>query len=191
MPQAQRRLLSEAEYLAFEQQSSSRHEYLAGEIYAMTGGTLRHNRIIGNLHLALSLILRGKPCQIFFTDVKLRIAATKAYYYPDILVTCSSDRLNLADDAQSVDAPILLVEVLSPTTETVDRREKLAAYRQIPSLQEYVLVRQDVPRVEVFRRQGDIGWIVMNHGPGDTLEWTSVGLSLPIANLYEGCEIRV
>ena len=123
---AQRALLSEADYLAREEESRIRHEYVNGEMYAMSGGSQRHNRIAINAVSALLAGLRGKPCQVFMNDVKLHIARDNAYYYPDVVVVCG-ESYRMADDAQSVTDPLLVVEVLSPSTESIDRREKLAA----------------------------------------------------------------
>jgi Uma2 family endonuclease len=185
---AERHTLTEAEYLAFEASASIRHEFVAGEAYAMAGGTLRHNRIAGNAYIALSLALKGKPCQVFMSDVKLHVARDSAYYYPDVMVACG-EQAAAANDAQVVTDPVLVVEVLSPTTEATDRREKLAAYRRLPALVEYVLISQDARQVEIYRRQGDINWLYIAYEPGDTVEFASVGVSLPLAELYAGTDV--
>ena len=187
MQLAEKQTLSEAEYLAFEETSPFRHEYVGGEAYAMSGGTLRHNRISLNAASLLLARLAGKPCQVFMSDVKLRVARDSAYYYPDVMVTCSQ-QATAANESQVVSDPVLVVEVLSPTTEATDRREKLHAYRHLPSLQEYALVSQDTQQVEVYRRQGDINWLYITYEPGDTVEFASVGVTLPISELYEGTD---
>lgn len=186
MQTAEKLHYSEAEYLAFEDAAPFRHEFVGGEVYAMSGGSQRHNKIAGNAYISVTLGLRGRPCQTFINDVKLRIASLGDYYYPDLMVACGHQAAN---ESQVVEDPVLVMEVLSPTTEAIDRREKLHAYRRVPSLQEYVLVAQDRQQVEVYRRQGDIGWLYVTFEPGDTVEFTSVGLSFPIAELYAGTDI--
>jgi Uma2 family endonuclease len=185
---AQRHLLSEAEYLAAEEQSPIRHEYMAGEVYAIAGGSLRHNRIAGNTYVALSLGLRGTPCQAFVSDVKLHVAHDNAYYYPDVMAACN-EASPLVGEEQIVASPLLVIEVLSPSTETIDRREKLAAYRRLPSVMEYVLISQDRQQVEIYRRQGDIGWLYLSFEAGESVEFASVALSLPIDELYAGTDV--
>jgi Uma2 family endonuclease len=185
---AQRILLSEAEYLASEEQNSIRHEYMAGELYAMAGGSQRHNRIALNTASALLSGLRGMPCQAFMSDVKLHVVHDNAYYYPDVMVACN-EASPLAGEEQIVADPLLVVEVLSPSTETIDRREKLAAYRRVPSVMEYVLISQDKQQVEIYRRQGDIGWLYLSFDAGETIEFSSVALALPIGELYAGTDV--
>ncbi|MDW8323133.1 MAG: Uma2 family endonuclease [Burkholderiales bacterium] len=184
----QRPLLTEAEYLQAEAASPVRHEYVAGEVYALSGGSLRHNRITLNLAVGLMSRLQGKPCQIFVSDVRLKVAAADAYYYPDLLVVCGA-RGRLADATQTVEDPVLIVEVLSPASEVIDRREKLAAYRRLASLREYALVSQDARRVEVYRRSGDIGWLYLDYAGVEAVEFASVEVTLPLAELYAGTDV--
>lgn len=176
---------SEADYLAMEAQSPVRHEYVAGQIYAMTGASLRHNVIALNLATALRTHLRGSPCRAFFSDARLHIAKQQSYYYPDVMVTCDPRHLQLTSADTLIETPRLIVEVLSISTEATDRREKLLAYRSLPSLLEYVLVSQEAPRIEVHRRQGDIGWEVVILSPGDAVEFASVELRTDFAAIYE------
>jgi len=188
MQLAEKPTLSEAGYLAFEETSPLRHEYVGSEAYAMSGGTLRHNRISLNAASLLLARLAGKPCQVFMSDVKLHVARDSAYYYPDVMVACA-EQASAANDAQVVSDPLLVVEVLSPSTEATDRREKLHAYRRLPALQEYALISQDTQQVEIYRRQVDIGWLYITYEPGDTVEFASVGVTLPIAELYAGTDV--
>ncbi len=185
---AERHVLTEAEYLAMEEKSPLRHEFVAGEAYAMTDGTLRHNRIALNVAVALLERLREKPCQVFINDVKLKVAPDNAYYYPDVMVVCT-DLSAAADKSQVVSNPVLVIEVLSEGTEAIDRREKMIAYRRLPSLQEYVLISLDEQRVEIFRRRGDITWLDITYEPGDAVEFAAVGVTLPIADLYAGTDL--
>ena len=178
------RLLDESEYLTLEARSPVRHEYVAGEIFAMTGASVRHNIIAGNLYTALRTHLRGSPCRALMEGVKLYLKKERSYFYPDVMVTCESRLLELDAQMQIVDSPTLIIEVLSPSTEGIDRREKLRAYRTLPSLKEYALVSQDACRVELHRRRGDIGWDIITFEPGDMVELASVELALPIAEVY-------
>lgn len=188
MGHAQRTLPSAADYLAAEAQSQTRHEYVNGEVFAMAGGSQRHNRIALNTASALLSGLRGTPCQVFMSDVKLHVACDNAYYYPDIMVACGESS-RIAGEAHSVADPSLIIEVLSPTTENIDRREKLASYRRLTSLTEYVLISQDRQQVEIYRRQGDIGWLYLSFEADDHMELASVGFTVPITGLYAGTDM--
>lgn len=187
---AQHRLLSEADYLALEEQSPIRHEYVDGELYAMAGGSQRHNRIALNTASALLSGLRGTPCQVFMSGVKLRVAHDNAFYYPDVVAACN-EASPLAGEEKIVADPFLVMEVLSPSTETTDRREKLAAYRRVSSVKEYVLVSQDRQQVEIYRREGDIGWLYLSFEAGETVGFSSFGMALPIGKLYAGTDVAV
>ncbi|MFN3715830.1 MAG: Uma2 family endonuclease [Thiobacillus sp.] len=124
---------SESDYLEGESVSAIRHEYVAGEVFAMAGGSKAHNTISGNVFALLRAALRGSDCQTFIADMRVRIATQSSYYYPDVTVTCAPG--DLAADAPNdyIASPCLIVGVLSPTTEAIDRREKMLAYRQIGS----------------------------------------------------------
>ena len=176
--------LDEGEYLALEARSPVRHEYIAGEIFAMTGASIRHNIIALNIATALRTHLRGTPCRALMEGVKLYLKKERSYFYPDVMVTCEPRLLELDAQVQVVDSPVLIVEALSPSTEGIDRREKLRAYRTLPSLKEYAMVSQDTCKVELHRRRGDIGWDIITFEPGDTVELASVELALPIADVY-------
>lgn len=141
--------MSEAEYLAFEEASPTRHEFAAGGVFAMDGVSQRHNHIASNLAIVLMTVFRDKPCQVFMSDVKLNVANDNAYYYPDVMATRAEPAV-AANESQVVTDPVLIIEVLSPGTETIDRREKLHAYRHLPALQEYALISQDQQQVETI-----------------------------------------
>jgi Uma2 family endonuclease len=172
--------ITPAEYLSGELLSEVRHEYVAGQVFAMVGATRAHNVIALNIATFLHGGLRGKPCQAFIADMKVRSDAVDAYYYPDVAVSCETAR------AQStfLREPLLIVEVLSASTETIDRREKRLAYQAIPSLQEYLLVAQEAPRVEVFRREQEGGWLLETYGAGETVQFRSIELELPMELIY-------
>lgn len=177
--------ISEEDYLALEAQSPSKHEYVAGSIYAMTGASLRHNLVALNIAALLRGHLRGTPCRTFMSDAKLRVAKIHGYYYPDVMVTCDPRHQNISPADNVVDTPRLVVEILSQSTEATDRREKLLAYRSLPSLLEYMLVSQDEASIEIHRRQGDIGWQIITLSPGDPVELSSVEIITDFAAIYE------
>lgn len=169
------------EYLAREARARVRHEYVAGQVYAMAGASEAHNTIALNLASRLREHLRGGPCRVFISDMKVRVEAADAFYYPDVLVTCDP-----ADAGQYVkERPCLIVEVTSPSTAMIDRREKLLAYRGLPTLEEYVLIDSTAHRVEVYRRDAQ-GWEVEMPGEGEALSLESVGCRIPFDAIYEG-----
>ena len=171
------------EYLAGELQSKDRHEYLGGVVYAMAGASDDHNIISLNLASVLRAHLRGKRCQVFMADVKLRvqISAEDVFYYPDVMVTC--DPRNT--DAYFKRFPQVLMEVLSPQTEPTDRREKFLSYIQIETLEEYVLVAQDKLEVTVFRRANKWQPEIVQK-PEEQLRLNSLAFTLPLDLVYEG-----
>jgi len=173
----------EAAYLSNEQTETVRHEYVDGEVFAMAGTSKRHGTLALNSAIALRQHLRGKPCGVWMADMKVRVAADSAYYYPDVVVTCHPQ--DLAPDAQKdyVEAPTLLLEVLSDSTEPVDRREKLLSYRRLPSLHEYVLIDQNKPWVEVYRRT-EQGWTQDIYEAGEIVDLASVELQVSMHDLY-------
>jgi Uma2 family endonuclease len=182
--------ISEEEYQRFEARSPVRHEYVSGEVFAMTGGSLRHNRIALNVATVLGNHLRRGPCQVFANDVRLRVAKAHAYYYPDLLVACATRDKEFDMTATQLDDAVLVIEVLSASTEATDRREKLIAYRTLPGLVEYVLISQDCARVETHRRRGDIGWERIEYAGVETMHLASVALDLDMRDVYEGVPVE-
>lgn len=173
-------LLSPEEYLERELVAAVKHEFVDGSVYAMAGASDRHNLVAGNFFAILQAHMPDR-CQVFMTDMKLRVEAKTAtlFYYPDVFASCSEDdRAN----AYFREQPILIIEVLSPSTERVDRTEKFDAYRLIPSLQEYVLADQDMPKIEVFRRSN--AWAREEFYPDDSFTLESAGLNLTVAQVY-------
>lgn len=139
------------EYLAFEREAEFKHEFVGGQIYSMAGASRKHGLISGDVFADVKRHLRGKPCEAFINDMKVHIipGSDEIFYYPDIVVTCDErDRTT----AHHIAHPKLVIEVLSPTTDRIDRREKLFAYMQIPELEEYVLIEQDFPEAKIYRR---------------------------------------
>ncbi len=178
--------LSVAEYLEGELHSQVRHEYVAGRVFAMVGTSRAHNTIAINIATALRPHLRGGSCRVFMSDLKVRVEKTNAFYYPDIAVTC-----HVADThSHYLTHPCLVVEVLSPTTEGIDRREKLLAYQTLDSLKEYVLIAQETMRVEVYRRDEAGGWWVDTYNAGnEAVHLASVELTVPMAAVYEEVDV--
>ncbi|MGB6294731.1 MAG: Uma2 family endonuclease [Rivularia sp. (in: cyanobacteria)] len=177
------------EYLELEQTSEIRHEYICGQVFAMSGGSKEHNTITLNIASRLRFNLRGGFCSVFMADMKVNIQLankniqnTKSiYYYPDVVVSCDADD----NDRFSLDYPCLIIEVLSPSTEITDRREKLAHYRNLSSLQEYVLVSQNEVKVEVYQKDSQGNWSLTILGKDNELHLNSIGLTLTMAEVYE------
>lgn len=171
--------ISIEEYLEGEEVSEIRYEYIDGEVYAMAGVSQSHSRITGNIFTALSNHLRDSQCEPYSENIKVRTDA--AFYYPDILVTCEGEFNNKYFSEE----PILIVEVISPSTERIDRHEKLHAYLDMPSVLEYVIVEQEKIEVEIHRRQPDENWITYFYTHTDT-EFTleSVNLTLQLSEVY-------
>ena len=176
---APKHFISEQEYLDGEQHSELRHEYIDGQVYAMTGASDRHGLILNALAYALTPAARRKGCQLFTSDMKLRLemGGKTVFYYPDLLLSCDpQDR-----EPYFRRLPCLIVEVLSESTARIDRREKLLAYQGLPGLQAYLLVEQDARRVELYRRAND--WCVEYHDEGEV--WLDcLEMALPLADVY-------
>ncbi|HEX3719468.1 MAG TPA: Uma2 family endonuclease [Verrucomicrobiae bacterium] len=176
-------LVSVEDYLAAEETSEIRHEYLGGLVYAMAGETTTHNQIVGNLYLAIRNHLKNKPCRVYMSDIRVNfdIRDDEYFYYPDIVVTCDKRDTH----PRFVRHPRLIIEVLSESTERIDKREKFFAYTGMPSLDEYVLVAQNAPEITLFRRSSD--WKAEKiSGTKATASLRSLKLSLPLSAVYEG-----
>ena len=171
--------LSHEEYLEMELTSPVKHEYVAGFIYAMTGTTDVHNIIAGNIYLALRNHLKGSPCRVFMADVKAKLDQSDAYYYPDVMVSCEK-----SPNPYYREQPSLIVEVLSSSTAKFDAGDKRRDYQSLPSLQEYGLVSADCMDVRLWRRV-ESGWAVTIYTDGMRIPLDSVGLEIPIEQVYE------
>jgi Uma2 family endonuclease len=178
--------LSPADYLEREQKSPIKYEYLDGEIYAMSGATRRHNLIAANfLGRAWNGAAKRQGCQVFGSDMKVYVETHNSFYYPDLSVCCDPDDRN----ELFLSRPCFIVEVTSPSTLGIDRREKRASYTSIESLREYVIVDQDRMRVELYRRE-EGGWRgYLLDQPNDTVESSCLGLRLTLNEIYEGVEL--
>jgi Uma2 family endonuclease len=178
------RRLTEAEYLAFERTANSRNEFFEGEVFAMAGGTLRHSLIATNTGRELGNRLKNSPCVPYNADLRLKVTATGLFTYPDLSVICGAPELVKGTD-DTVINPTLLVEVLSDSTEAYDRGKKFEHYRQIVTLQEYLLVSQKEPRIEQYVRQRDRRWL-LNEAAGleKVLPLPSLQIEISLAEVF-------
>ena len=188
MAQVLHALIDLYDYLALDQASDLRHEYVGGYVHAMTGGSMRHNRIAGNIYSALLPRLAGTNCQAFINDIKLHVQAAGSVYYPDVFIYCGSA---VAGPQNMVTDATLIVEVLSESTAVIDRREKLAAYQKLPSLRSYWVVSQEEMRIEQHARGADGRWsLTLLTQAADALAAAGVpGAPLALRELYAGTDI--
>jgi Uma2 family endonuclease len=169
-------------YLALERESGSKLEYLDGVVRAMAGGSIEHGRLASRFDRLLGAALVDRPCEAFSSDTKVRIDASNRTTYADLAVVCGTLERS-AQDPEAIANPVILVEVLSSSTEAYDRGEKFRHYRRLASLREYVLVAQDEPLVEVWRRDGD-AWRVHEHGPGEVVRLEACDAEIAVDALY-------
>lgn len=179
--------LSVEEYLAFEREATEKHEYYKGEVFAMSGAGRRHNIISSNLIIALGNRLKGKPCRPFGSDMRLHIPQNTLFTYPDVAVYCGEMETTFDDNALQ---PVVIIEILSPSTKNYDRGEKFKLYRDIPSLREYILVDAESISVEVFRLNATKHWELEEYNSADVhLEIPALNLSIPIHEIYDGTKL--
>ncbi len=181
--------LSPEQYLAIERAAETRSEYFRGEMFAMTGASRFHNLIAGNVGRRLNEQFDDRPCEVYQTDMRVKVSPTGLYTYPDIVVTCEHPKF----EDSSVDTllnPQVLFEVLSPSTESWDRGKKFGNYRRIDSLREYVLISQDRMLVEKFARLPDGEWLLSEvSSPDDRLVLDSVSCSIRLSDIYAKVEL--
>ncbi|MGH7577143.1 MAG: Uma2 family endonuclease [Longimicrobiales bacterium] len=176
--------ISAEEYLQFERSSEQRHEYFAGQVFPMPGGSRKHNLIVGNLIIEIGMQLRGRPCEVYPSTMRVRIPATGLYTYPDVTVLCKTPRLEDSHNDTLLN-PTLLIEVLSPSTERYDRGRKAEHYRRIDSLEEYLLVSQGELRIERYARHSDERWLLTEaSGIEASLELRSIDCVLALRDVY-------
>ncbi|MFM9266519.1 Uma2 family endonuclease [Tychonema sp. BBK16] len=176
------------EYLEAEVNSQDRHEFINGEIVLMAGGTPNHNEITSILNAILRVSLKGKPYSIFASDQRLWVPQLNNYTYPDVMVVAKPIQLQ-SGRTDTITNPVLIAEVLSKGTRAYDRDDKFAAYRSIPSFQEYLLIDQYRLRVEQYSKTDANKWIFSEYGViGDRLMLTSVQVEISVADLYENIE---
>lgn len=181
-PAHRRHRYSYADYLAHEEGSSDKHEFLAGDIYPMAGGTPEHAALSVAVSTLLSNQLSGKACRVFSSDLRIRVTATGLATYPDVTVVCGELERD-PDSRVTVTNPTVIVEVSSDGTEEWDRTEKLEHYQHIPSLKECLLVSHSKHQLELWRREGS-GWIQSQAGRGETISLSSVGCTLVVDEVY-------
>jgi Uma2 family endonuclease len=170
------------DYLQWESGQSEKHEYVAGEVFAMAGARREHVVVSLNIAAAFKQALRGSGCQTYIADMKLRVEAADAFFYPDVMVSCS------AQDRRAglyLSEPKLIVEVLSDSTAAFDRGGKFAAYRNLPSLQEYVIIDIESRRVECFRRTGENGWLLQDYIGEQICQFAAIGVTMTLAEVFE------
>ena len=171
------------EFLAWDKTQTVKHEFVRGEVFAMAGASERHIAVVGNLYVALRNHLRGTPCRPLPSEMKLRVEAADCFYYPDLMVTCGEAAAE--HQHQKTDA-VLVVEVLSPSTAAIDRGDKFADYRQLPSLVEYLLVDPDKRRCDRYRKGADGLWVLHPTVADEPVRLESVGLTVEAGVLWEG-----
>lgn len=180
------------QYLSIERAAEYKSEYVDGEIYAMSGASEEHNLISGNIFAALHSQFRGRACRVYTSDMRVKVSPTGVYTYPDVVAVCGEARF---EDGQvdTLSNPMVIIEVLSPSTEAYDRGVKFAHYRKLKSLTDYVLVSQDRVLVEHFVRQSDESgrWLLTDVGDLEgKLHLTSIGCELALSDIYEKVNLR-
>jgi len=179
--------LTEQQYLVNERAADYKSEFLDGVMYAMSGGSPRHADLHGNIYAELRTLLRGGRCKAYSSDLRVRVS-NRMYTYPDVSVVCGKP--SLGDEEDNLLNPVVIIEVLSPSTERYDRGLKFQHYRTIPSLREYVLVEQNKIQVEQYIRQDDGTWKLHDHQSMDAqLKMDSIGATLPLRLIYDGVDL--
>lgn len=170
--------ISIADYLENELISDTKHEYLDGQVYAMAGASKNHQRIITNLVIMFGQHLRNTPCDTFSSDIKIRVGEL-AFFYPDIIVACEDN----TDNVYYTEQPLIIVEVLSKSTRRTDETTKRRLYQTLPSLQEYVLIEQDIVDIEICRRSQS--WQSEHYFMGDDITFAAIDLTMSVNEIYE------
>ena len=181
-----RRPLSREEYLALERGGEGKHEYIAGDIIAMVGASFRHNLIQTRVLASLYQQLRGRPCEVTPSDLRVAIGALGIYTYPDVTVVCGEPQFEDAEQDTLLN-PTVLIEILSPSTESYDRGKKFQPYRLIPTFREYLLIAQDQPLIEHYVRQAHNRWLLATFEQlGDVIALDAIACTLALADVYAG-----
>jgi Uma2 family endonuclease len=189
--QTQQRYYTPEEYLALEEAAEFKSEYHNGEIVPMTGGSINHNSIIINLCAFFKLALRGKNCKVFTSDLRLWIPRYQRYTYPDVMVIQGNPAL-YNNRTDTITNPVLIVEVLSKSTQNYDHTDKFRYYRSIPEFQEYVLINQYEHQIEQYSKTGEAQWLLREFETGDAkITFSSVDLEIAIADVYEGVDFNL
>jgi Uma2 family endonuclease len=178
--------LTPEEYFTWEEKQLEKHEYIDGQVYAMTGGSVNHSRIAIRFTTMVDTHLDASSCITGNSDLRVNIAGTNNYTYPDVSVTCD-DRDKTT--TQYITYPCLIVEVLSPSTESYDRGSKFRLYRKNPALQDYLLVSSTSIEIDLYHKNDAGEWIIINYQSGDTIELKSINLSFPIEQIYRNLDL--
>ncbi len=171
------------QYLALERKADYKSEYRDGFIWAMAGASREHNLIAGNLHGEIRSQLKGRPCEVYTSDMRLRVSPTGLYTYPDVMAVCGEPQF-LDDEVDTLLNPSMIAEILSPSTESYDRGNKFDQYRQLTSLREYVMIAQDKVLVERYTRQGEEWLLTVFRNLDETLPLTSIGCEIALREIY-------
>jgi Uma2 family endonuclease len=178
--------IPEADYLRLDDNSEIRYEYANGQIYAMAGALRVHNRVNSNIHIRLGAQILGGGYEIFQSDMRVQVQSAGAYRYPDIVIACGDLQFREENTERTLLNPTILMEILSPTTEQIDQIQKRNEYKQIPSLQEYLIVFTNQPRIERYLRQDDTSWIHSEfNGLGSELKLPPINAVLKLSQVYE------
>ncbi|MFO0759101.1 MAG: Uma2 family endonuclease [Byssovorax sp.] len=180
---AQRIRMTPAEYLAFERSAETKHEYADGEIFAMAGAKRGHNLIVTNVTAELRQALRDRPCEVYPSDMRVHIASAERYVYPDVSVVCG-EPIFLDDTEDTLENPMVLVEVTSDSTEGYDRGDKFAKYRTVRSVVDYVIVSHHSAAIDHYTRMADGSWRLLSYGPGERFTLSSCQVELSVDEVY-------
>ncbi len=181
-----RQKLTIEEYLQMENAATEKHEYYKGEVFAMSGAKMPHNKVAKNLLVSLELKLKGKPCEPFGSDVRIHIEKNSLFTYPDISVICG-EPVSMNNDGMNFLNPTVIFEVLSPSTRDYDRAEKFKLYRDIPTLKEYILVDPELIYIEAFHLNNVGNWELREYkNLSETLALPAIQVSLALKDIYEG-----
>ncbi len=183
-----KRFYTQEEYLAFERASLEKHEYYQGEIFDMAGGSLNHSQLQMNFTRETGSFLKGKPCKVHGRELRVHIPYNTLYTYPDSQIICG--KIKMLDDAfDTVMNPVVIVEILSPSTQSYDKGDKFLLYRSIPSLKEYILIDSLSIKVEHYIKQSDDNWLFKEYlSQSETFHIQSINYHFPLSELYSGVE---
>lgn len=177
------------EYLAMEETATEKHEYYKGEIFAMSGAKMPHNTISGNLFIELGIRLKGKGCRPYNSDTRIHIEANTLFTYPDISIICGEPE-TLNNDDWNVLNPVVIIEILSPSTKNYDRGEKFRLYRDIPKLKEYILVDSESVHIEIFRLNESNRWELEEYNTAEeTLFIQTINEYISLGGIYAGVKL--
>ena len=183
---ATKTIMTAFEYLAFERKSEVKHEFINQTLIPMAGASRLHNFIAGNIFVFIMQFLKATPFETYQNDMRLHNPLTGGYFYPDVMVSDGEGKLLDDGYMDTLTNPILIVEVMSPTTAIFDRTDKFIAYRSIPNLKEYVLVSSDKVLVEIYRKNGDENWhLITETDVNADIEFKSISLKMPLKDIYD------